>query len=91
MPASPAFRRLPVNARTLREARWAAAVSQTILAVRAGISLRSVVLAEGGCASRKTIEKIARALNVAPEVLAPGPHAPVGAIALPATSTAAAA
>ncbi len=61
-----------IDGTRLREARWAAGLTQVQLCVRSGLAPRTIAYAENGHATRRTVEKIARALNVTPQVLAPG-------------------
>jgi predicted transcriptional regulator len=69
MAAAPAFIRIDIDGARLRAARWDAGLSQAVVSQRAGVSLRTVVLAERGIASRKSIEKIAACLRIDPAAL----------------------
>lgn len=71
MSASPVFLRRPVNAQALRQARYATGLGQVQLAVRSGLGLRTIVLAEGGFASRRTIERLSAILCVPAHEIAP--------------------
>jgi transcriptional regulator with XRE-family HTH domain len=62
--------RRPVHGPRLREARFAAGLTQAEVATRAAVSARTISAAENGRASAKTVRRLASILRLPPDALA---------------------